>query len=388
MKSLLCLFIIDKDPSLTGAPRTVLNLLSGLHRQGFRPVLVTQRESALTEQLRERGIEVEILPLPSILDVFDEGVLEYSWIDKIRALGAVFNYNRRMMRLADAYDADGIWARQVKGILLAGPVAQWTRRPLIWDIGVEKESTGLVYLLHTVGLLLASKIITQARIQPQVIFGECREWWFRSKFEAINPGIDDDRRHRIEQSCGEGRCGNVVDVITVGSIHPRKNQKMLLQALAGIPEDVGKIRVRIVGPFRDETYASDLQRLVHHEELADQVDFLGWRDDVPDLLGKSNIFVLCSHAEGVPQVIREAMYARLPVIATEVGGVPEAVQHGKTGFLVSPNNQEEMKEYLLTLVEEPEQRRAMGKRALQYARERFSKEEWISSYINMLKKYK
>lgn len=384
-KSLLCLFIIDKDASLTGAPRTVLNLLSALHRQEFQPVLVTQRESPLTEQLRERGIGVEILPLPSILDVFDEGIFEYSWTQKIKALGAVLTYNRRIMRLADKHNADCIWARQIKGILLTGFAARWTRRPLVWDIGVEKKSKGFVYLLHTLGLLLASRVVTQARIQPQVIFGERRQKWFDSKFKAINPGIDDERRLKIEEAYEQRQSSGPVEVITVGSVHPRKNQKMLLEGIPKIIEQHDQVRIRIVGPFRDKEYASNLQHFVENRGLSGHVDFLGWRDDVPALLGKSDIFVLCSRAEGVPQVIREAMYACLPVVATAVGGVPETIQHGETGFLVQPGGREQMKKYLLTLVSNEEKRRKMGQHAFQLARERFSKETWISSYTDMLR---
>jgi glycosyltransferase involved in cell wall biosynthesis len=385
VNSLLCLFIIDKDPSLTGAPRTVLNLLSGLHEHGFQPVLVTQRESPLTKRLRKRGIAVEVLPLPPILDVFDEGAFEYSWIEKTKALAAVLMYNREIMRLADKHNIDCIWARQIKGVLLTGFAARYMRRPLVWDIGVEKESTGLVYLLHTLGLLLVSKVVTQARIQPQVIFGERREQWFESKFEAINPGIDDERRFKIEEAHEERQSSGTIEIITVGSVHPRKNQKMLLEGIPKIIEQHDQVRIRIVGPFRDKEYASNLQCFVENKGLSGHVDFLGWRDDVPALLGESDIFVLCSRAEGVPQVIREAMYARLPVVATAVGGVPETIQNGKTGFLVQPGGREQMKKYLLTLVNSEEKRRNMGQHAFRLARERFSKETWISSYEDMLR---
>lgn len=384
MKSLLCLFIIDKDPSLTGAPRTVLNLLSGLHDRGFQPILVTQRESPLTRRLRDRGVTVEILPLPSVLDVFDEGIIDYSWIEKARALGAVLSYNREITRLAAKHNADNIWARQVKGVLLTGFASLWTQRDLVWDIGVEKESTGFVYLLHTIGLLLASKVVTQARIQPQAIFGERRERLFKSKFEPINPGIEDSRRERIEEAYSSRKVDGKVKITTVGSIHPRKNQKMIIDSVAGVVNGEERVEVRIVGPFRDEGYASSLKGLTKEKGVEEYVEFLGWRDDVPEILGDSDIFVLGSQAEGVPQVIREAMYARLPVVATAVGGVPETIIQGETGFLVPPNDSEKMGAYLRTLVKDNEKRKNMGENAFQYARKKFSKESWIKSYSELL----
>ena len=385
MKSLLCFFPVDKDPALTGAPRTVLNLLSELRKNGFRLILVTQHESQLTDRLREREIEVEILHVPPILDVFDEGIFDYSWIDKAKAFRAVLAYNREIMQIANAYNVDGIWARQVKGVLLAGFASLWSRRPLVWDIGVEKESRGLVYLLHTLGLFLANKIVTQAQMQPNEIFGERRRQWFQSKFEPINPGIDDSRRYKIEHARKNRQKNDTIEIITIGSVHPRKNQRMLLKVLPSIVSVHDNILVRVVGPFRDEEYAAGLRRFVQAKGLEEHVHFLGWRDDVPELLGVSDIFVLCSRAEGVPQVIREAMYAQLPTIATAVGGVPEAVQHGETGFLVLPDDLGQMKKHLLTLVKDPKKRGSMGASARQYAENRFSKENWISTYVNMLR---
>jgi glycosyltransferase involved in cell wall biosynthesis len=384
MGSFICLFIIDKDPSLTGAPRTVLNLLTGLQGSGFRPILVTQRESILTERLCANDVSVEVLPLPPLLDVFDEGVLSYSLTDKLKSVGALLKYNRRLADVAKTYDADGVWARQIKGVMLSGFAASWMRIPLIWDIGVEKESKGLVYLLHWFGLFLSTKVVTQARIQPRVIFGERRESLFQEKFVAIRPGIDEVRRRKIEQEVADVQARNTVELITVGSIHPRKNQKMLLEVLTEVVPIFRNVRVRIVGAPRDEAYAKELRRFVDNNGLNKHVEFLGWRDDIPELLGDSDLFVLCSQAEGVPQVVREAMYARLPIIATAVGGVPEAVQHERTGYLVPSTNQRLMKIYILSLLKEPETRKRFGNNAYKRAKDHFSMESWISSYINLL----
>jgi glycosyltransferase involved in cell wall biosynthesis len=78
------------------------------------------------------------------------------------------------------------------------------------------------------------------------------------------------------------------------------------------------------------------------------------------------------------------MYAETPVVATAVGGVPEAVRDGETGFLVSLGDSEEMGDRISFLLSNTSKRRQMGAAALQLARDRFSKESWISEYATLL----
>lgn len=81
-----------------------------------------------------------------------------------------------------------------------------------------------------------------------------------------------------------------------------------------------------------------LDKLVREYDLEDCIQFLGIRDDIPELMCASDIFVLSSLWEGLPGVVLEAMAAGLPVVATNVGGTPELVENGKNGFLVPPRN--------------------------------------------------
>jgi glycosyltransferase involved in cell wall biosynthesis len=82
--------------------------------------------------------------------------------------------------------------------------------------------------------------------------------------------------------------------------------------------------------------------------------------DVPDILASAHIFALSSNWEGFPLSILEAMRAGLPVIASDVGGVAEAVADGRTGFLVNPGDLDTFRSRLLSLVESPGLRAQMG----------------------------
>ncbi len=97
--------------------------------------------------------------------------------------------------------------------------------------------------------------------------------------------------------------------------------------------------------------------------LARSVLFLGDRKDVPDLLAAIDLLILTSISESSPNAILEAMAIGRPVVATRVGGIPELVQDGQTGILVTPRKAEEVAERVIMLLKNPALRREMGEAA-------------------------
>jgi glycosyltransferase involved in cell wall biosynthesis len=130
----------------------------------------------------------------------------------------------------------------------------------------------------------------------------------------------------------------------------------------------------IVGPTRsDQDLRSELERQAATLGLrSDALRFLGRIPDMSSTYQKARIFVLTSEHEGTPNVLLEAMATGLPVVATRVGGVPEIVQHGRTGLLVSQHNLDDLTHAILELVRNPARAREMGGRARAYVEETHS----------------
>lgn len=148
--------------------------------------------------------------------------------------------------------------------------------------------------------------------------------------------------------------GGAPVVTMVARLAAPKDHHLLLRALAGVD---APFRLRLVGDGPDRSLLEASARDLH---LADRVDFVGVSRDVPNLLASSHVCALISRQEGFPLAILEAMRAGLPVVASNVGGIKEAVVHGTTGILVPRGDESELRVALGRLIGDPALRRALG----------------------------
>ena len=109
----------------------------------------------------------------------------------------------------------------------------------------------------------------------------------------------------------------------------------------------------------------------------------GARNDVPRFIAAMDVFVLSSSMEGLPLAVLEAMAAGLPVVATAVGGLPNLIDDGKTGFLVPSGDENAMRARLRALRADPALARAVGERGRRLVRERYSREQMVRRYLSL-----
>ena len=143
-------------------------------------------------------------------------------------------------------------------------------------------------------------------------------------------------------------------ILSIGRLAYPKDFVTLLAALARLDADY---RLSLVGDGPD---AAEVAAALEAQGLSDRVELLGARENVSELLARADLFVLSSRSEGFPVSILEAMAAGLPVVATDVGGVAEAVLDGETGILVPPADPEALAAALERLVDDVELRHHLG----------------------------
>jgi glycosyltransferase involved in cell wall biosynthesis len=182
---------------------------------------------------------------------------------------------------------------------------------------------------------------------------------------------------RADWRAKQGLDPDAVVFIAVGRLEPQKNPFLLMQSFAEL--QAPRTHLLMVG-HGDMSEAVALWVRANH--LEHRIHLLGLRNDVADCLAASDIFILSSDWEGHPLAVMEAMTAGLPVVATAVGGVPELVQSGVHGVLVSPGDSIELTAAMKRLAEDPERRSAMGKAARRRALAAFGVDRMVRSYAD------
>jgi glycosyltransferase involved in cell wall biosynthesis len=187
--------------------------------------------------------------------------------------------------------------------------------------------------------------------------------------------------NRFDVRMGPDAVKNNLILLSVGRLVHEKAYDVLIQAIHIVVQEYPNLAVHIAGtgPLQNE-----LQNLITRLELGEQVHLLGIRNDVSDLMMKADIFVMSSRSEGMPIALLEAMSAGLPIIATRVGGIAEVVNDNVEGILVSPESPDKLAKAILQLIQNPEMRLRMGKRACQKIEEKYTIEHMCTQYENLI----
>jgi glycosyltransferase involved in cell wall biosynthesis len=162
---------------------------------------------------------------------------------------------------------------------------------------------------------------------------------------------------------------------SLGRLDRMKGYDLLIPALADLPE----VRLVIVG---EGTQRAELQRLARDHGVADRLELPGWDPQPRKRFGEWDVFCLPSRSEGFPLSIVEAMLAGLPVVATRVGSVPEAVEHERTGLLVDKDDQQALVGALRRL-RDPGRREELGRSGRKRAAANFTVDRMATAYRSL-----
>jgi glycosyltransferase involved in cell wall biosynthesis len=166
--------------------------------------------------------------------------------------------------------------------------------------------------------------------------------------------------------------------ICVGRLEPQKNPMLLLEAFSELDDERAHLVMLGEGSLRGQ-----LTSYIREHGLDRRVHLLGQRNEVPECLAASDVFVLSSSWEGNPLAVMEAMAAGLPVVSAGVGGVPELVESGQHGLLIRPGDRAGFTNALRTLLNNPEKRAAMANAARARAMAAFNVDRMTQGYANL-----
>jgi len=204
------------------------------------------------------------------------------------------------------------------------------------------------------------------------------------RVEVIYNGVAPAQKFTDEetQTCKAelGISGSYPVLGVVGSLYPVKGHRFLLEAMPEVLRRWPKAQLLVIGRGELEVV---LKEQVEQLAIGANVHFLGMRQDVPRLLSVLDVFVLPSLSEGLSLALLEAMAAEKPVVATLVGGNPELVDHGRTGFWVQSEDAKDLAVNLLKLLSDQGTMQQFGRQAAERVRQHFSMEQMVDRYRNL-----
>jgi len=201
-------------------------------------------------------------------------------------------------------------------------------------------------------------------------------WFDQNKVRIIYNGVNTER---LLETTAQGQIRSKLNipadrtvVCLVGEVGWRKGQEILLQAAKTLKTDFPETSYLIVGTGNG---LEELRTQSRHLGLDDgTVQFLGFRNDVPEIMRASDILVLPSRREGLPNTLLEGMALGLPVVATQVDGIPELVLNRETGLLVEPDDVPAFKNALATLLTDTNLGEVYGSAGQRRIKEQFNEE--------------
>ena len=332
-------YVVTRADAVGGASVHVRDLARAMIERGHQVLVLTGGEGPVTEQLSGAGVPFRPLRTlrRSIHPVRDLQALgELS--------GAVLDFKPDVLSL---HTAKAGWIGRIVASRLSIP-AVYT--PHGWPFG-DRFSAGARFAFRLAEKALASRaaaIVCVCRHERDLALRQGVAE--ASRLHVIYNGVRD-----VPPRLRADPAASPVRFVSVARFQAPKDHETLLRALATIRSTEWQLDLVGDGPLLDRTHS-----LAVSLGIAERVHFLGYQPDPERVLARAQVFVLSSRSEGLPRSVLEAMRAGLSVVASGVGGVPEAVSDGVSGLLVLPGRPAELAAALRRLLEDHNLRVRLG----------------------------
>ncbi|MFC2156734.1 glycosyltransferase family 4 protein [Acidobacteriota bacterium] len=359
----MSLFQIDAGREWRGGQRQSFLLAQELKKRGFKFHFVVQPKSPLYENAKSSGLPV--LPIKM-----------RSEVDGIAVARLAIAMKRRKCQLVHFHDAHSVAVGAAAASLSKVPIRIISRRvdfPLKRNFLSRKKYTKDIDRIVAVSEGV-KKVLIHGGLAPENI-------------AVIPDGIDISPFQRagssgyLRKELSLGITDYLVGIVAHLADH--KGHKYLIEASRILKEKAPDIKVIIVGegPLRME-----LARQASDIKVDGMIFFLGFREDVPQILASLNLFVLSSYLEGLGSSLMDAMASHLPIVATDVGGIPEVVTNGQTGLLVPPRDPQALADAILKLYGDRNYARELGDKGYDVVQQKFSAEAMAEKIADLYEK--
>ncbi|HZM09642.1 MAG TPA: glycosyltransferase family 4 protein [Candidatus Limnocylindrales bacterium] len=348
---------------LGGAEFSLLELVTRL-RDSYEFHLIVPGEGPLKERAESAGAKVWILPWPEAITSTGETATHAGVTKILHAAASLQPFTRRLSDLLEEIQPSVFVTNAVKAHIIGALARKPKNVPLIWYMrdGLEER------ILSRKLLALLSRRCDMAVCISEYVAAQFREYVSESvPTQVVYNIVDLNRFHPEALPPADLRKGpDEVWFGMVGAITPLKGHDIFLGAAERVLDQQPNTFFVIVGnnPYLTEAglrYEELLRRRMA-TSLVDRVKFVGFRNDVPNVLSQLDVLVQPNRGpEGLGRSVLEAMACGVPVIAVDKWGPAELIEHGRSGLLFPPRDAEKLATHMLTLARSKPLRKAMGK---------------------------
>ncbi len=367
----ITVLFLDHTAALSGGEIALLNLIQELDRKRFKPVVLLFSDGELRRKLEELGVEVRLMTLAESVVETRRDHLRRSALLRGRDVLRTVRFCTQLARTIRRIRPGVVHTNSLKSDLIGGAATRLARVPLIWHVRdriaedylppkVARIFRALCRIIPTHIVVNSDATLETLQLPPSL----------RGRATMVHDGC------AVDRPVSDGPADPTQPVIgIVGRISPWKGQDVFLRAAKLVAEHCPEARFQVIGSamFGEEAYEEKMRLLAAELEIADKVEWTGFRRDVPELMGRLTVVV---HASTVPepfgQVVIEAMAAGRPVVASDAGGVQEIVVHGESGLLALPGDAEAVSDCVVRLLRDPQLARSIGQGGRQRVERHFT----------------
>ncbi len=370
-------------PVISGSGINTFLTMQGMNGNRYEPVLACAPGGALIDLVKRHGMEVKTFP--SLVQP----------LHPLKDFKAILDLTRHLTtnpyQVVHTHNSKAGFVGRLSAKLARVPVIVHTVHGFAFH---QQEPPWRRFLFRNLERLASHWCDRMIFISQPLIDWAVKEGISCTrKMVRIYSGIEMDRFHPVsvqEKNRLKARWGLQEPHAVIGMVSKLwegKGHAFLIRAFRKIVEENSQARLVIVG----EGYLMEsLRALVSQLELSETVIFTGFLEDVPQIIATFDVAVLPSYFEGMGRVLLEAMAMEKPVVGTRVGGIPDLVEQGLNGYLVSPGNGKELASAILKILNDKDLALKMGQAGRKKMTDRFSAESMVRSieevYSELLKK--
>jgi glycosyltransferase involved in cell wall biosynthesis len=345
----------------------ILSEASGMLERGHRVTLITPGSSNIYRAAGDYGIETVALPI------------ERKNLQALFAMRRWLGAHGQGVDIINTHSSTDAWMVAVANLLLRNPAPVVRTRHVSSPINKHRTTTWLYQKA------VKHIVVTGEPLRQQL----ARDNGYRlESMTSVPTGIDLQRFRPRDKLNARKELGLESGKFLVGilaTLRSWKGHRYLLDAIASL-SDLQGLQLLIVG---DGPYRAKLEAHRDLLQINDRVNFVGQQDNPESWLNAMDLFVLPSYGdEGVSQAVMQAMASRLPVIATPVGGMLDAVEDEKTGLLVKVRDGEAIAAAIHRLFDDETTRKKLAAAGNEFARKRFSRELMLERMESIFRRYR